>query len=94
MVRTPSPAVRRAVHRSATLGDVVREAGVTRWIAGAVLNGGDGNSRCRPDTAERIKAVAARLGYRVNPFAAPLKGKRSRTFGVLVASAGDGSDWR
>lgn len=69
--------------------DVAREAGVSRWIAGAILNGGDGNSRCAPDTAERIKAAAAKLSYRVNPVARQLRGKRSRTYGLLVASAGD-----
>ena len=62
---------------------------MTRWIAGAILNGGDGNSRCAPDTAERIRAASARLGYRPNPAARLLSGKRSNTFGVLVASAGD-----
>ena len=62
---------------------------MTRWIAGAILNGGDGNSRCAPDTAERIRAAAARLGYRPNPAARLLSGKRSNTYGLLVASAGD-----
>ena len=90
MLKTQSPrVVRAASKRAATLTDVAREAGVTRWIAGAILNGGDGNSRCGPETAERIRAAAARLRYRVNPVARQLTGKRSRTYGLLVASAGD-----
>lgn len=75
--------------RPPTLTDVAREAGVTRWIAGSILNGGDNNSRCAEDTAERIRAAAARLDYRPNPAARMLSGKRSHTFGLLVASAGD-----
>jgi DNA-binding LacI/PurR family transcriptional regulator len=82
-------AARRPARRSITLVDVAREAGVTRWIAGTILNGGDGNSGCSPETGERIQAAAARLGYRVNPVAQQLTGKRSRTFGLLVASASD-----
>ena len=89
VVQQPKPAARKPSRRLATLVDVAREAGVTRWIAGAVLNGGEGNSRCGPDTAERIRAAAASLGYRVNPVARQLTGKRSRSYGVLVASAGD-----
>lgn len=79
----------KSARRAATLVDVAREAGVTRWIAGAILNGGDGNSRCGPDAAERIRSAAARLGYRPNPAARQLSGKRSHTYGLLVASAGD-----
>ncbi len=85
----PLPPARARRVRPATLTDVAREAGVTRWIAGAVLNGGEGNSRCAPETADRIRAAAARLGYRPNPAARLLSGKRSHTYGLLVASAGD-----
>jgi DNA-binding LacI/PurR family transcriptional regulator len=85
----PVPPARKRRERPATLSDVARAAGVTRWIAGAVLNGGEGNSRCAPETAERIRAAAARLDYRPNPAARLLSGKRSHTYGLLVASAGD-----
>jgi LacI family transcriptional regulator len=37
-----------------------------------------------PATAERIRALAAELGYRRNPAAAALRTRRSRVFGVLV----------
>jgi len=75
--------------RPATLTDVAREAGVSRWIAGAILNGGASNSRCAPETAAQIRAAAAKLDYRPNLAARLLSGKRSHTYGLLVASAGD-----
>ena len=75
--------------KAATISEVARLAGVSRWVAGHVLNQGSGNSRVRPDTAARIQDAAQRLNYRPNHAAMSLRGKRSRTFGVLVASAGD-----
>jgi DNA-binding LacI/PurR family transcriptional regulator len=75
--------------RPATLTDVARAAGVSRWIAGAILNGGASNSRCAPETAAQIRAAAAKLEYRPNLAARLLSGKRSHAYGLLVASAGD-----
>ena len=71
------------------LEDVAKEAGVSRCTAGQVLNGGRGNSRVSAATAGRIRDIAARLGYKPNFAAMTLRGDRSRTFGVLVASVGD-----
>ncbi len=75
--------------RPVRLVDVAETAGVSRWVAGHVINGCDGNSRASAETEERIREVARKLGYRPNPTARLLRGKRSHTFGVLVASAGD-----
>ena len=75
--------------RPSRLIDVARQAGVSRGIAGHVLNGGAGNSRVSTKTALKIQAVAKRLDYRPNHAARLLRGKRSCTFGLLVASAGD-----
>jgi DNA-binding LacI/PurR family transcriptional regulator len=72
-----------------TISDVARKAGVSRWVAGHVLNQGAGNSRVGPEAAERIREVALKLNYHANHAAMLLRGKRSYTFGVLVASAGD-----
>ena len=49
------------MHKPATLSDVARAAGVSRWVAGRVLNGGRGNSRVGAPTAERIREAAKRL---------------------------------
>jgi DNA-binding LacI/PurR family transcriptional regulator len=75
--------------RRARLIDVARKAGVSRGIAGHVLNGGAGNSRVSAKTAQRIREIAKRLNYHPNHAARLLRGKRSSTFGLLVASAGD-----
>jgi DNA-binding LacI/PurR family transcriptional regulator len=75
--------------KPATLADVARAAKVSRWIAGNVLNGGNGNSRCSQETRNRVLQAAQQLNYHPNHAARQLAGKRSHTFGILVASAGD-----
>jgi len=75
--------------KPATLADVARLAGVSRSVAGCVLNGGQGNTRCSQATAERVCQAARRLNYHANHAARQLRGKRSHTFGLLVAAAGD-----
>lgn len=71
------------------LADVATATGVSRSVVGQVLNGGSGNSRVGEETANRIKEVARALDYRPNLAARQLRGKRTQTFGLLVASAGD-----
>jgi DNA-binding LacI/PurR family transcriptional regulator len=78
-----------APHKPATLSDVARAAGVSRWVAGRVLNGGQGNSRVAAATEERIREAAKTLNYYPNHAALLLRGRRSHSFGLLVASAGD-----
>ncbi len=75
--------------RPPTLSDVARVAGVSRSIAGQVINGGTGNSRCAEETRLRVLQASRRLNYHPNHAARRLRGKRSQTFGLLVASAGD-----
>jgi DNA-binding LacI/PurR family transcriptional regulator len=76
-------------HKRPTLSDVAQAAGVSRWVAGRVLNGGDSNIRCSKATELRIRQTARRLDYHPNLAARQLRGKRSYTLGLLVASAGD-----
>ncbi len=75
--------------RPATLTDVAKAAGVTRWVAGQVINGGTANSRCSKATRDRVLLASQQLNYHPNHAARRLCGKRSQTFGLLVASAGD-----
>ena len=75
--------------KAVRLVDVADAAGVSRWVAGHVLNDGQGNSRTSPEAEDRIRKVAKDLGYQPNAAALLLRGKRSYTLGVLVASAGD-----
>ena len=67
----------------ATLRDVAADAGVHPATASRALN-----PTTRPlvngETAERVLAAAARLGYRPNPIARGLKTNRSYTIGVVV----------
>jgi len=76
-------------HRPPNLSDVARQAGVSRWVAGQVINGGRGNSRVSEEVAQRIRLAARELGYQPNRAARLLLGQRSHIFGLLVASAGD-----
>jgi DNA-binding LacI/PurR family transcriptional regulator len=80
---SPSPS------KPTRLVDVARAAGVSVSVAGQVLNRGGGNSRASPETVERILAAGKKLDYQPNHAARQLRGKRSQTFGVMVASAGD-----
>ena len=85
---SPRPA-QRTRQKSVRLVDIAKQAGVSVSVVGSVLNGGRGNSRVAEATAERIVAIAKELNYRASPTAQQLRGKRSRVFGLLVASAGD-----
>ena len=79
----------RARQKAVRLVDIAKEAGVSVSVVGNVINGGSGNSRVSEATAEKIIAIAKKLNYRASPAAQQLRGKRSRVFGLLVASAGD-----
>lgn len=67
--------------RSASLGDIALEAGVSRMTASRVLRGADGYSEA---TRDKVMAVANRLGYVPNRIAAALGSENSTS---LVAIA-------
>jgi DNA-binding LacI/PurR family transcriptional regulator len=72
------------------LVDIASLANVSRRAVSSVLLGTGGRSvRVGADVAERIRKIAQELGYLPNQAARQLGGKRSRTYGLLVASAGD-----
>jgi LacI family transcriptional regulator len=89
MARPPAgPAAFRAatlppVAPRPTLRDVATAAGVHPATASRALNEAT-RSLVRPATVERVREVAAALGYQVNPIARSLKTSRSETVGVLV----------
>ena len=58
-------------------------AGVHPATASRALNAAT-RSLVRPATVERVREVAAELGYQVNPIARSLKTSRSETIGVLI----------
>ena len=87
---TPSKKVDESRKRTEpSLSDVARLANISRRVAGHVLNGGTGNTRVSEETANLVREAAAKLDYHPNYAARILRGKRSQTFGLLVASAGD-----
>lgn len=72
------------------LVDIAEKVGVSRRAVSAVLLG-TGGSRVTvgEEKAKEIQRIAQAMGYQPNFAARQLVGKRSHTFGLLVASAGD-----
>lgn len=71
-----------------TIRDVAQEAGVSVTLVSFVMNAkrrSDGRLDCpvSPDTAERVLAVAKRLGYKRNPAAASLRNGRTNSIAVI-----------
>ena len=64
-----------------TLRDVALEAGVSIKTASRVVNG---EPTVNAAMAVRVAEVVERLGYRPNELARSLKGRRSRTIGLVV----------
>src|SRR5437764_13969933 len=64
------------------IADVAAEAGVSISTVSVALNDGV-NARISPNTRERIREVAGRLGYVPNRFARALRGHRSGLVGFL-----------
>ncbi|MBA2114128.1 LacI family DNA-binding transcriptional regulator [Bremerella alba] len=72
------------------LVDIAEKVGVSRRAVSAVLLGTGGNRvTVGEQKAKEIQLVAKSMGYQPNLAARQLVGKRSHTFGLLVASAGD-----
>lgn len=73
-----------ARHRTPTLFDVAREAGVSKSSAARVLAGVGAAS---PKTRERVLAAAERLGYRTNALAKAVRSGSSHLIGAVVPDA-------
>src|ERR1700686_860025 len=67
-----------------TIRDVAERSGFSSATVSIVLNNAP-LARYIPDTTKgRIQRAASQLGYRPNPFARSLRGRRSHTVGVMV----------
>src|ERR1700690_1199128 len=67
-----------------TIRDVAERSGFSSATVSIVLNNAP-LARYIPDTTKgRIQKAAQQLGYRPNPFARSLRGRRSHTVGVMV----------
>lgn len=69
-----------------TIRDVARAAGVSTKTVSRVTNGDD---YVAAETAERVREVIERLGYRANPLARSLRMGRDEAVAIIVESIGD-----
>jgi LacI family transcriptional regulator len=79
-----------ARHRRVTLKDIAQDAGVSVTTASRALHGVTGGARApSADTAARVRAAAARLGYSRDQLASGLRTRHSRLLGMLVPRLSD-----
>ena len=74
-----------SVHRSPTIADVARRAGVSIATVSRVLNG---TTPVVPETAERIRTAIAELHYVPRTAARVLASRRTDTLGLLLPEIG------
>lgn len=65
----------------ATLADVATEAGVSTATVSRALSG---SRPVSPETLKRVRAAAARLGYRHNAVASALRSSRTQSVGIVL----------
>ncbi|WP_055426928.1 LacI family DNA-binding transcriptional regulator [Bifidobacterium aesculapii] len=65
-----------------TMKEIAQRTGVSVSTVSLVMNHRDAG-RVKPATAAHVRAVAAELGYQVNPMASSLRTNRTRTLGFI-----------
>jgi len=70
-----------SIQRVATMGEVARKAGYSRYTVSKVLNG---DETVKDATRERVLRVCRDLNYAPNPHAVSLVRKRSNMIGMVV----------
>lgn len=70
--------------RPTSIRDIAGQAGVSISTVSAVLNGTWPKRRINPATAERIMALAAKVGFMPNRQAQALRGDRSGMIGMIL----------
>lgn len=73
--------------RRPTMREIADEVGVNKSTVSRVLN--DHDSSASAATANAIRQAARDLGYRIDPWAASLRTRRTLTIGVLLARLSD-----
>lgn len=71
-------------HKRVTISQVAAEAGVARATAAFVISGRATELRISPQTIERVRAVAERLGYVPNHLARGMITGRTQVIGVIL----------
>ena len=69
-----------------TIKDISREAGVSKSLVSRALRG---EGAVKESTRERIREVAAELGYRAHAGARAMAGRRTGTFGFVISGLFD-----
>ncbi|QIW15463.1 transcriptional regulator [Pasteurellaceae bacterium RH1A] len=67
-----------------TLGEIAQLAGVSKTTASMILNGKGENFRIRPETRQRVEAIAKQHGYRANAYARSLQAQRTNVIGMVI----------
>lgn len=67
-----------------TSADVAKVVGVSRATVSLVMNGTASKVRISEETREKVRAVAAQMGYRPNHAARSLRQRRTRSIAVVL----------
>ena len=67
-----------------TLNDIAREAGLSNCVVSHVLHNDDYAAKVRPETRQRILAIAEKLGYRRNTLASATRTGQVNTIALIV----------
>src|SRR4030095_11444737 len=68
-----------------TIQDVAQSCGVSKSTVSVILNDSPASTRVPPETQQRVRDAAVRLGYRPSWRARALASRRTHTIGVLYA---------
>lgn len=74
-----------ATGKKTSIKDIAREAGVSPTLVSFVMNGKQKKYRVSDAMADKIKDIAACMGYIPNGFAKSLRDGTSHTIGVIVS---------
>lgn len=67
-----------------TLNDIAQLAGVSKTTASMILNGQAEQFRIKPETRQKVEAIAQQYGYRANAYAKALKMRRTNVIGLVI----------
>ncbi|MFC0308822.1 LacI family DNA-binding transcriptional regulator [Gallibacterium trehalosifermentans] len=67
-----------------TITDIAQLTGVSKTTVSMVLNGRGNNFRIKPETQEKILAIAKKHHYKANSVARALQAQRSNTIGLVI----------
>ncbi len=67
-----------------TIADIAQLTGVSKTTVSMVLNGRGDNFRIKPETQEKILAIAKKHHYKANSVARALQAQRSNTIGLVI----------